>query len=250
MEAFDLLLVVFAYSLAALVKGAIGVGTPLVVVPLLSPQLGLPQTVATLVFPLIVANAWHVWEFREIRREMPFLTPFLVAAGLGVGVGTWGLVSLDSAPLMIVVGASVLAYLAFNLAVPGFRLVDRHAVVAAPFAGAGSGVLQGISGISAPISLTYLSAVGLERSGFIFSASATFLIFAIFQALALTVANVLTQTLALVSLLAAIPTAALMPLGGYLGRRIPPRAFRQIVLCMLFLLALRMIWQGLSALYN
>lgn len=239
-------MILLAYALAAVVKGAIGVGTPLIVVPMLSAMLGLPSTVASLTFPLIVSNIWHVWEFRAARRDLSFLPVFMIGAGAGIGFGTWGLVSFDPAPIMITVGLMVLAYLALTLVAPHLSLSKRAGHILAPLTGAGSGFMQGLSGISAPISLTFLSALRLDRPQFIFAASATFLTFAFVQLVSLRLAGVMTNTMAGLSLLAAIPTLAFMPLGSMLGRRISTQAFRHVVLALLFLLALRMIYQGIT----
>jgi len=242
----DLAAILIAFALAAIVKGAIGVGTPLIAVPLLSTRLGLPETITLLTIPLVVGNCWHVWEYRSARRDLRFLPSFLICAGAGVGIGTWGLVSLDPAPLRVGIGIMVLIYLATTLALPNLTLSHIAGRKLAPLVGAGSGILQGMTGISAPISLTYLSALQLTRPQFILSASSVFLTFALIQSVTLSLAGIMTLKLLALSAMAAGVMPVFLPLGGVLGRRISPKVFRQIVLALLLVLAVRMIHQGIS----
>lgn len=239
-------MILLAYGVAAVVKGAIGIGTPFIVVPLLAPQLGLPVSVAVLTFPLLSANIWQMWDYRATARGLRFLPPFLLGAAAGLGFGTYGLVTIDSGPLMVFIGCLVMIYLGLNAALPNLRISRPAGQRLAPFAGIGAGIIQGLSGISAPISLTFLSALRLERGEFIFAASAAFLVFGMVQFVTLSAAGVMTGHVALLSLIATVPTLALMPLGTRLGRWLSAQTFRRAVLALLFLLALRMVYQGLS----
>jgi uncharacterized membrane protein YfcA len=238
-------MIVLAYGIGAVVKGAIGVGTPFVVIPMLSPLLGLPIAVAILTFPLLTANIWQIWQYRAVAREVRFLPRFVAGSAIGLGFGTYGLVTMNPDPLMVFVGLAVMAYLGIDAILPNLRIPARTGLQIAPLAGLGSGVMHGLSGISAPISLTYMAAMRLDRAQFIFAASAAFLVAGAIQLVTLSVAGVMTQQVLLMSLIASVPTMALMPLGTALGRWLSARAFRRVVLLMLFGLAIRMIYQGL-----
>lgn len=247
-DPFTIAMILLAYAIAAVVKGAIGVGTPFIVIPILSPILGLPVAVAVLTVPLLAANVWQLWQYRAVAREVPFLPRFVAASALGIGFGNWGLVSFDAAPLMIFVGLAVLTYLGLDTLMPNLRLPAATGKRIAPLTGLGSGIMHGLSGISAPISLTYMTAMRLAREQFIFSASAAFLVAGMIQSVTLSYAGVLTADVALMSLIAVVPTLALLPLGTRLGRMFSPRTFRRLVLLLLLALALRMIHQGWSGL--
>jgi uncharacterized membrane protein YfcA len=52
-----------ALGLGGFVKGATGMGLPLVSVPALAAYLGVPHTLAILTVPLIVTNGWQVWRY-------------------------------------------------------------------------------------------------------------------------------------------------------------------------------------------
>lgn len=242
----DVLAIFAAYALAAVVKGVIGLGTPLVVVPLLSTRLGLPTTIGLLIVPMFLSNAIQAWQYRIERHHVPFLPAFVVTAGLGIGFGTWGLIWLDPEPLKLIIGVAVLVYLALSITVPNLSLSPRASFRLAPFVGIATGFLQGLSGISAPISLTYLSALHLSRARFIFTISTLFMSYSVFQFISLATAGVMTGALFAWSALATVPTLLFMPIGTRIGRRFSAAGFRYAVLALLFLLALRMIWQGLS----
>lgn len=247
-EASTIVLIVLAYAIAAVVKGAIGVGTPFIVIPILTPVLGLPVAVAVLTVPLLTANVWQLWQYRAAAPQVRFLPRFLAGSVLGIGFGNWGLVSFDAAPLMILVGVAVLAYLGLDRLMPNLRLPAAAGLRIAPLAGLGSGVMHGLSGISAPISLTYMAAMRLGREPFIFAASAAFLVAGAIQSVTLSVAGVLTGPVAVLSLIAAVPTLACLPLGTRIGRMFSARTFRRLVRLVLLGLALRMIQQGYGGL--
>ncbi len=111
------LVVVAALGLGGFVKGATGMGLPLVSVPALAAFLGVPHTLAILTVPLIVTNGWQVWRYFSHRHGTAFLTWLLPAGAVGIGIGTWALTALPVRTLSLVLAALVVSYIALHLAV-------------------------------------------------------------------------------------------------------------------------------------
>ena len=100
--------------------------------------------------------------------------------------------------------------------------------------------------MSAPVSLSFLNAIKLERPQFIVTISVFFFAMALVQIPLLTVLGILTGERFLLSCLALIPLMVAMPLGAWLARRIAANAFDRVILGLLLILSLRLIWQALA----
>jgi len=232
-------------ALGGVLKGATGAGGPILAIPALAAIFDVPFAVAILIMPNFATNAWQVSHYRGSRPATAFLLLFIGGGAIGAVAGTWLLASLTSDTLLAVLGLCVLLYIALRLARPHFRLPDAVARGLAWPAGFGGGVLQGATGLSAPIALTFLNAVRLERPVHMFTISTLFLVFVIVQLPALGYAGILTPERLMLSTLAVVPTVLAMPLGKYLGSRLPAWAFDRLILALLAVLAIKMLADAL-----
>ncbi len=235
-----------AFALGGLLKGAIGAGTPVIVIPILSLHFGVPFAVSVFAIPAVLSNLWQLWTYRADLVTPRFLLPLTAATVVGSLAGSVVLANLRADVLSLVVAGMALAYVGFRLARPGWRLPMATAQRVTVPVGLVSGLLQGASGISAPISLTFINALGLERRAFIATVSVFFLSMTVGQVPALTLLGVLTPERAWLSLLACIPLFAAMPLGARIARQVPRAVFDKLVLCLLAVVALRLIWAAIS----
>jgi uncharacterized membrane protein YfcA len=238
----ELLILVFcAFVLGGILKGATGVGAPFIAVPLMAILVDVPFAVAVFLIPNIVSNAWQVWSYRSDFPDRTFSLRFAFAGAAGAFIGTFMLVLLSSGMLTTSIALVVLAYVVFRLLNPGVTLpweAAKRTVI--PF-GAIGGVFQGAIGLSAPVAVTFMSAVGLPRAQFIPIMSLYFLLMAITQLPTQITLGVMSLERLLYSCLAVIPLLAGMPIGEYLGSRISKLFFDRIILALLTLLALRLL---------
>lgn len=236
--------VVIAFALGGVLKGAIGAGTPVVVVPILSITHGVPFAVAVFSIPALVSNVWQGWQFRADLLPGRFVLPMVVGAGVGTVAGSVLLATAPSDYLMLAVAASTLAYVGFRLARPGWRLGPAAAQRYVLPVGLVSGLLQGSAGISAPFSVTFLNAMRLPRGAFIGTISVFFLAMAVVQAPTLWGLGILTPDRVAISLIACLPLFAGMAAGGWLARYVHRDTFDRVVMGLLVIIALRLIWQA------
>ena len=237
-----IVMAILAFAMGGVLKGAIGAGTPVIAVPILSLYYGVPFAVTVFALPAVLSNLLQLWQFRRDLLPERFIWPMGLGAGVGAGLGTVILVSLPAQILMISVAGATLAYVGFRLARPDWQLgYDLAARVVLPVSVL-AGIMQGAAGISAPISLTFISALRLERAAFIGTISAFFLAMSLVQLPALWGVGLLTGEKLLYSLGLCIPLFAAMPLGGWLARFIPPAMFERIVMALLVLIAARLLW--------
>ncbi len=235
-----------ALGAGGLIKGATGMGLPLVALPILTAFLGIQHAVALICLPVVVTNVWQVWRFRAAMWEGYFLPAMLLGGVGGVVVGTWLIVSVPERALSLTLSLLVFVYIALRLGNPNFVVPRRWGKRLAPVFGFGAGTLQGATGIGSPVSVTFIHAMRLGRAAHVFAVSATFLLYTCVQFPALMVAGVMTWQIALESLVAIIPAFVTMPIGNWLAGRASQATFDRFVLALLAALALELAWKSLA----
>jgi hypothetical protein len=242
----DIILIVFAFAAGGVLKGAVGAGAPLLAVPLMALTRDMQFAVAVFVLPNIVPNVIQAWAYRRQLSAPRFAATFAIAGGVGAGLGTIALAGWKPDLLLLTVGFVMVAYILFRAFNPGWTLrMNTGRLLAAP-AGILAGALQGATGLSAPVSLTFLGALRLEREDFMGTVSLFFVALGVVQLPAQMAFGIMTPERFLYSGLALIPLLLSMPLGSWIGARMPRQAFEWVILFILFVLAVRLIYGGLS----
>ncbi|WP_127143738.1 sulfite exporter TauE/SafE family protein [Pelagibacterium montanilacus] len=242
MDLTTILVIFLAIGAGSLVKGATGMGMPLIAIPIMASFVNLQQSISILLVPIIVSNIWQAYACRDQRRDpaMKFLVPMLVCCALGVMAGTWFLTTAPERVLSLCLGVLLLAYLGLRLAKPSFRIGPRSARKWAAPAGLGSGLLHGATGISAPIGVTFIHAMRFPREAHLFAVSSMFLVQALVQAPSLWVAGVLRPEWLIQGLFALVPLALLMPVGEWLSSKLSAGTFDRLILVFLGVIGLKM----------
>jgi uncharacterized membrane protein YfcA len=232
-----------ALSIGAVVKGATGMGLPLVALPVIASVMGLQHAVGLMTIPLILTNVMQVWRFRDTAREegMGFMPAFLVTCAVGVVLGTWALTSFPERALLFTLGVIILGYIALKLAAPHLVVSASLAQKTSPFVGTATGILHGATGISAPIGVTYIHAMGFRREKHLFAVSAMFLLLSAVQLPALFVAGVMRPEWLLQGILALVPILVFMPVGQALAGKLSRKAFDRMILIFLGVMGLKML---------
>ncbi|HSP31683.1 MAG TPA: sulfite exporter TauE/SafE family protein, partial [Halomonas sp.] len=178
--------------IAGIVKGAIGSGVPVIVIPILTMLYDVQLAIAVLLAPNLFSNALQVWQYRRHLLPLRFLAAFSLAGGLGILLGTWGLVVLSPDILSLGVACAIVLYLAIKLAKRNIALPLHTATQIVIPVGILAGILQGAAGMSAPASVTFLNAMQLERRVYIGSISVFFVAITSVQITALLSTGILT----------------------------------------------------------
>ena len=242
----SLLVIALGLGAGALCKGVTGMGLPLFALPVLASFLEMPHAIAVMALPLIASNAWQVASFRRHAGPVDFLPRMVLVGALGIAVGTVFLKTAPGEALSVAFGLMLLIYLGLRLAHPSLKLPLAAARrISAPVSLA-AGMLQGTMGIAAPIIVTFLDSMRLERGAYIFTISVVYFSYAALQFAALAVAGLVTGPILLEGLFALVPIAVFMPLGALLGRHLRPELFDRVVQGLLALIALRFIAKGLG----
>lgn len=236
-----MLVALAALAFGGVLKGATGAGFPLIAVPVIALAYDVPTAVVVMVLPSLLANAWQVWRYRAHLPESGFAGRLALAGLVGSVVGTALLVRVPGRALMLLVAALLILYIAFRLARPGWVLAQPVARRLSGPAGLTAGILQGATGISAPVSLTFLNACRLPRPVFVATVSLFFVASTASQIGALALHGLLTATGLALSAGALAVILATMPLGERLARHLPAEVFDRVILILLAAVALRLL---------
>lgn len=165
----------------------------------------------------------------------------LMLCVVGVIAGTWFLTSTPERGLALTLGILLLGYLALRLLNPHFTVGPQAARRWAMPAGLGAGLLNGATGISAPIGVTFIHAMRFGRDAHVYAVSAMFMVLAIFQAPSLWVAGILRPEWLMQGMFALIPTFLFMPVGQWLASKMSQSAFDRMILIFLGAIGLKMV---------
>jgi uncharacterized protein len=227
-------------------KGALGIGIPLLAVPLTAPFMDLPAIIALLTVPIFATNLGQAFDGGETGAALLRLWPTLVAVVAGTVAGVHLLVSIDRAVLNGIVGVMLVLVAAWLFCQPRIALGGGAERWAGPPVGLLAGVMGGVSGMFGPPLIAYMIGLGLRPNEFVkhiailFLAAGATLLLALGGAGAMSAADVAISTAALV------PIYIGMPIGRWLRRHCPPGLFRALVLAALTIGGLEMIHAAFS----
>lgn len=241
-EPLPLAVVALAFAMGGILKGATGAGAPVVAIPIMAAIYDVRVAVALMLIPNFSTNVAQVVKYRANLVEPGFARNFAVTGMIGAGVGSLLLAKLPVSALQLLMAGIIIAYVVLRLARPELMLPVAYARKLVFSAGFFGGILQGSTGISAPIALTFLNSMRLARSTFIYTVSMFFAAMAMMQLPVLLYYDIMTLDIAILGVLALLPMFVAMPIGEWIGQRISPKLFDKGILLFLIFLAVRLIY--------
>lgn len=164
-----------ALILGGVIKGALGVGLPLVSVPVLALWLPTGRAIGVLSVPVILSNLVQAKEGSDLgsawTRFKGLIITQLIATVLAVRM------TADMSPqhLNMLVSIAVFAAVALMWLQPAFEIRNDDERRTSIFVGAVAGTLGGVSSLTGPVLITYLMALQLKRDEFVRSISLIYL---------------------------------------------------------------------------
>jgi hypothetical protein len=228
-------LVLFLCSLGLLagstVKGVVGIGLPLVAVPLLSAVTDLKTAVTLTVVPIIASNfqqSFHGGHFKRMLRRFWTLTVPLIVA---IFLGTRLLVVLPEKTLDLIIGLSIIAIPVMLRLRPTMRVKREHERWLNPLVGTVSGLLGGISTFYGPPLMLYVFSMRMPKDEFIPAVSIMYTVAGVGMLLGLGVMGVSTPAQLGLSVLMLIPTGIGMWAGQFVRMQLSESRFELLLIC-------------------
>ena len=237
-----LIIVGVAFAMGGILKGATGVGAPLIAVPVMTSFVDIRFAVAVFVVPNLVTNLIQSIIYRRALNNRLFLFILCLSAGMGAFAGSLMLYNASGGAMEMVMAGLVLFFVGFRLYKPNWQLSMPMAHKLNMPIGFLAGFLQGAFGISAPATLTFLNAIKFERTEFIIIVSVFFMTMSLIQMPTLLYLGLMQAEHLVLGLLAMIPLLGFMPVGAFILRRATPNLFDKVILIILVGVAIRLLW--------
>jgi uncharacterized protein len=238
-----LALVGVSFFLGGLVKGTLGIGLPLMALPLLSFGWSPTQAIALVSVPVLSSNLWQAWDSGisgpGVRRFWPLIATLFVTT-LAVVPFT---LALPDATLRSLLAAAVLLTVLLNALPLRLTVSAKHERFWSAGVGALSGLMGGVSSITGPVIISYLVSLRLPREVFVGSISVIYLAGALPLYGSMAVQGRFALREMVVSLLSLLPMALGLALGKRLRGHLDEVLFRRLLLGFLTLLALLLIFK-------
>lgn len=242
-QADTLTLMTLTFLAAGFVKGVVGLGLPTIVLGVLALPLGITQAIAVLLVPSLVTNAVQGFSGPRPLDTCRRLWPLLLAAALGILVGTGALARSTGTGPAIALGILIALHGAISLLAPPLPHPGNNERWLAPVAGLANGLITGFTGSAILPAVLYFQALGLDKERLVQGMGLLFCVSTAVLMVAFTQHRLLTAELALLSTLALVPALGGLWLGARIRRRIAEERFRRVLFFALIVLGLGIVWR-------
>ena len=225
------------------VKGALGVGLPLVTVPMLSLLIPASQAIGLLVMPVLLSNLIQAWQGGRLIYALQRFAPLMLAQLAATLLAVYWSQELSARALNIAIAVTVISAVLIMAFQPSGEMPKRHQWWAGPLIGALAGGLGGLSSLTGPMLITYLMALRLRRDEFVGSISIIYFLGAIPMYGAMLWWDRFGWAEVGWSFLAMAPVYLGMALGTRIRGRMSEEAFRRALFAFLLLLSLLLIFK-------
>lgn len=234
-----------AMACGGFIKGVLGIGTPLLTVPMMALVLPVHHAVVIMAIPVVVANLWQVYDAEQPVQTVKRFWPALVALLGGTWVGVRILSGIDEQTLLIVVGILVICFTLIQGSSRKIRIPPHlEKPAGAVFCGS-AGIIGGLSSMFGPMLILYLvSLATLDKNRFVNTISFLYIGAVVPWVVILVISGVLDVRLATLSALSVIPLAVGLISGRMIRKRVEETVFHRLILGVLILSGISMIWRA------
>lgn len=232
--------VIGAFLAAGTVKGVLGVGLPMIAVPLIASVTGPAHAIALASVPVVVSNAWQAFHGGHtkdcVRRFWPMLTSVIAGAVVGVQI----LVTFDQQIVSGILGIVLVVFTGLQAMPRTLSLDARGERWLGPPLGLVGGVLGGMSSLFGPLLILYLVALRLPKDVFVAAVALLFLTGSLPLFLGLVAHGILSPQQIVLSSLSSLPVIAGLVIGRRLRRHVPQALFEKALFVVLIVIGLNL----------
>jgi uncharacterized membrane protein YfcA len=223
------------------VKGVVGIGLPLVSLPVMATFIPIPKAIALLLLSSFATSVWQTFHGGLFLPSVRRFWPLLLGMAIGTPISVQMLATFDVKVLYLILGAivSVFAVLLHRSIV--LPVSPRAEPWAAPAVGAASGLVGGLSMLFGPVYAMYLAGLRLGKERFVAVIALANVWATIVLAASMARFNLFGGTDFVASLLALIPSFAGLTVGQWLRGYINEDLFRKTLAAVLFVIGLNLI---------
>lgn len=241
-----LMVCIAAMVAGGVVKGVVGIGLPLVSIPVMANFIPVHKAIALLILSSFITSVWQSFHGGGFLPSAKRFWPLLVGITAGVAISVSMLATLNIKTLYLILGTIVVVFASVLHRRLVFSVAPRAEPLVAPVVGIMSGLVGGLSMLFAPIYVMYLSGLKLGKEFFVAAVSLANVWATIVLAFAMAKYDLFGGTDFVASLLALIPSSIGVLLGQWLRRYINEELFRKTLAVVLFLVGLNLVRRALT----
>jgi hypothetical protein len=238
--------IVAALIVGGIVKGIVSIGVPLVAMPILSQLMPVKQAVLLLSMPVILGNIPQALEGGETLATARRMAAPLIGTVLGNVVGVSILISLEPHHAQAAAGALLVFAALLLLGSPRFTLPPAWVQPVGFVLGFGAALMESIASIPGPLLAIYLIATGARGKAFTKQMAIILVVSIVTLLVAFKSGAHASSTDLLISAGASVPVIAGMMVARPLRDKLPPQAFRIVVLLFVLGAALQMVRKAMG----
>ena len=236
----------FALLLGGMVKGVVGVGVPMIAVPLMSLAIPAHYAAALVILPVIPANLIQMRAGGPLRDKVVRFWPLVLGLSVGTVIGGWWFTRADPGLIQLTLGLIVCVFLFVRLSRPNIAIAARWERRMGLGVGLFAGGVGGMAMLIGPMVVMYMTALRLAREEFIGSISYIYLVTTFVIAATLAGYSQLDMSLATASVVSCLPVFVGMWLGSKLRHLLDQETFEQILSLLLFVIAGSLLFRAFS----
>lgn len=236
-----LIIALFAFLFAGIIKGTIGVGLPTITISILAQFVDPRVAIAFLLFPALITNSWQIYRGGRIADSLRNLWPFGLMLIISIYISSFFAPSVPAKLLVAGIGVMVVLWTASSLIKAPPAIPARLDKPIQCGAGLIAGVIGGLTAIWSPPMLMYLHSLRLDKDDFVAYTGFLILCGTVPLAVGYLTNGLLTRELAIGSVLMIIPTLVGFSVGEKMRSRLDAKQFQKMVLMVFCLMGLNLI---------
>ena len=149
------------------IKGTLGVGLPLLAVPVMSLFISSTQAIALVSVPVLVSNIWQVWQEGSLKASLKRFWPLMLTQALMTICSVYWTLSFSVSELNRVLAFALILAVVLMAFKPSFNIPPEKEPMTSALVGVTSGLLGGASSLMGPIVISYMMSLKLHRDEFV-----------------------------------------------------------------------------------
>lgn len=230
-----------AFFVGGLVKGVLGIGLPLIVVPALAALISPLNAIMLLFVPAVSSNVLQAYQAGLRASAFARFWPACVAIVAGSWVGASVLSGVDDASASAIIGIVVGLFCATQFVARLPRISSTGERWFTPVAGTASGFAGGLTGFFGLTLVPYLLSLRLGKEDFVATIALLYLCGVSAMYVNLSSSGAFTWLNVGWSIAASVPTLVGVWLGSLLRRRVSEIVFRRLLIVVLTMLAFNLL---------
>ncbi len=232
---------VAAFLAAGTVKGMVGVGLPMIAIPLIASVTSPVQAIALASVPVVVSNGWQAFHGGHVGPSVRRFWPLLISLVGGTLIGVQILVTIDPRIVSGILGTVLVIFTTIQALPRRPELAPGTERWLGPAFGLVGGVLGGVSGLFGPSLVLFLVALRLPKDVFVSAIALFFFVGSLPLFIGLVAHGILSPPQLALSTASAVPVVAGLLFGRYLRQRVSQARFEKILFVVLILIGLNLI---------